>query len=161
MMDATTIIALAKGVKAPVVKKASTELPVGEHHIDTVVRLVGTIKKAEDEEASATVSLSVLETLALALKFSGVTGDAAKKVIRETITTALTADSTSKGALTEQYDWLEDEVKSLKAEVIDKLPKINKVGKVTTKIVVDQVLVTDSLAQGKEAVTETEKEAVS
>jgi hypothetical protein len=158
MMKSTTTVAVAKVVKAPTVKVASNDLTVGEHYIDTYVHLKGTIKKAEDEMADATVSLSVLETLALALKFSGVTGDNAKKVIRETITTALTADSTSKGALTEQYDWLEDEVKALKKDVISKLPKIPKSGKVTTKLTVTEVTEPAKLEASKEAVTEDETE---
>ena len=157
-MDDALIVALAKGQKTAVVSGASKELGVGEHTIDAWVHLTGTIKKAEDEQATPTVSLSVLETLALALKFSGVTGDNAKNVIRQTITTALTADSKSKGALTDQYDWLEDEVKALKADVISKLPKITKSGKVTTKVTFEDVTEVEKLESGKEAVTDSETE---
>jgi hypothetical protein len=149
-MNDIVTVGIGKGIKPALVKKASKEIGAGLHQIDELVRVQGTIKKAEDEDCAPTVSLSLLETLALTLHYAGITRESAMKAIRKAATEALEDSTTTKGELLAKYDWIADELATIKEEVIEKLPKITKQGKVTTKLTFSIV----GSEQEKEAVEE-------
>lgn len=114
------VLALAKVVKSSEAKQASTELAVGEHAVDILVRVKGTLKRGEDYPSQIVAKADPWTLLAAALShLNGVTVDS---LVKE----ALTADP----AL----------VKSLKANAADAIAAIKAPtktvcnGKVTTKV---------------------------
>lgn len=138
-MDALTQIALAKAMKTAAVRAASDSLSAGDYEVDALVRIQGIVSKGEDEEVVPTVSLSLLETLALTLHYAGVTRESAMAAIRKAATEALTDSTKTAGVLSDRYDWIEPLIKEIKGEVLQTLPKVPKIGRVRTKLKVEAV----------------------
>jgi len=114
------IVALNKVIKAAEAKKASAELPVGNHDVDFTVRVTGSLKRGADYTSKIVAKADPWTLLAAALShLNGVTVDS---LVKE----ALTADP----AL----------IKSLKASAADAIGKVKGPtetacnGKVTTKV---------------------------
>lgn len=158
MQDELTL-AIAKGIKSAIVKKASNNIGIGDHNVDTLIRVKGYIRKGEDNECAPTVSLSMLETMALTLHYAGITREAAMSAIRKAATEALENDSKTKGALLDKYDWIGKEIDTIKKDIISKLPPIVKSGTVTTKVTFEEVAL-GTEAEKELAETEAETEAV-
>ena len=130
-MNEVITIALNKAVSASVARKASAELTPGDHNVDCLVHITGSLKRGEDYEQEIVAKADPWTLVAAALShLNGVTVDS---LVRE----ALTADP----AL----------VKSLKAEAAVavkavKAPTLTACnGKVTTSLEV--TLVSDALAK--------------
>lgn len=139
-------LALAKAMKGPAVKEASKELPVGEHEIDMLVNVKGTIKRGEDFEQVVHMSVDSWGLLAVALsKLNGVT----VKSLAEEAMKAENADKVS-------------EVKANAKEAIEAVKKSlgkQKVnGKVTAKLVATQVVSEGVELEAVEAVEAIEEE---
>ena len=138
-MDNLIKIAINKGIKTPVVTKASKELEEGTYDVDTLVRVCGTVTKGVDFEADSTVSLSTLETLALALHYSGVTRDKAMEILPKILKDGMTNGTKCKGILKDEFNFIAPMIKDIKEKVIKEMPKTQKNGIVTTKLTFTEV----------------------
>jgi hypothetical protein len=143
MINALIKIALAKGIKASDVKDASNELGAGEHHIDTLVRVKGTLKKGDDYEQVQHMKVDQWGMIAVLLsKLNGVT---VESVVRE-------INGVDKDAVTL--------IKKQAQEAMDKVKAPASVmtsGKVTTALTFEAI--TDKVELAKEAVVEEVEEA--
>lgn len=119
-LSAAEVVALAKVVKAAEVKSASSELAVGEHDVDFVVRVTGSLKRGANYTQQIVAKADPWTLLAAAL--SHLNGVTVNSLVKE----ALTADP----AL----------VKSLKANAASAIAEVKAPtntecnGKVTTKV---------------------------
>jgi hypothetical protein len=85
-MNDLIIVALNKAVSAAAARKASAELTPGEHNVDCLVHVTGTLKRGEDYEQEIVAKADPWTLVAAALShLNGVTVDS---LVRE----ALTAD---------------------------------------------------------------------
>ncbi|MCB9924898.1 MAG: hypothetical protein H6822_22150 [Planctomycetaceae bacterium] len=129
-MDATTKALLAKAWK-----NEDLDLGVGRHYFDEqfVVRVSGSVEKHEDQLVAPTVSIPLVTTLALFFDKCGVTRDAALNLLREAITEAMDENVNEDAKIKERIGDVEKAIKAVKDELIGKLPKMKRSGKVITK----------------------------
>jgi len=128
-MEDKKVIAIKNAVKDKVFKDASKEFPVGEHEVDFMVRISGTIKKGEDFEQVVAQKAKPWGLLGLALsKLNGVTVGA---LVREFVELG----EVEQEEIKESAD---NAVKEIKGTVVG-----NCSGKVTSKLKVEEVLVKD------------------
>jgi len=120
-LTAAETVALGKVVSSDAVKKASSGLATGEHGVDFVVKVSGTLKKGNDYDQRIVAKADPWTLLAASL--SHLNGVTVESLVRE----ALTADP--------------ELVKSLKKNAADALGKLKAPtttkcnGKVTTNVV--------------------------
>lgn len=129
-MDATTKALLTK-----VWKNEELDLSVGRHYFDEefVVRVSGSVEKHEDQLVAPTVSIPLVTTLALFFDKCGVTRDAALNLLREAITEAMAENVSEDSKIKERISDVERSIKAVKDELIAKLPKMKRAGRVITK----------------------------
>ena len=129
-MDATTKALLTK-----VWKNEQLDLGVGRHYFDEqfVVRVSGSVEKHEDQLVAPTVSIPLVTTLALFFDKCGVTRDAALNLLREAITEAMDENVNEDAKIKERIGDVEKAIKAVKDELIAKLPKMKRSGRVVTK----------------------------
>ena len=131
------IVAIAKGLKAKLVKEASADLSVGTHQIDALVRVTGQIKKGEDVEQIVHMKVPHWAIIAVLMsKVNGVTLDA---VVREALSLPEEQVTAVKKQAAEAIDTVKAPAKSMTA------------GRVTTKLTFD-------LLTGQKAEKEVEQE---
>lgn len=80
-MDSVLTLAIAKGLKAKVVKEASAEVGAGTYPIDALVRVQGTLTKGEDY--SQIQHMKVDQWGLIAVLLSKVNGITMESVVRE------------------------------------------------------------------------------
>ena len=129
-MDATTKALLTK-----VWKNEQLDLGVGRHYFDEefVVRVSGSVEKHEDQLVAPTVSIPLVTTLALFFDKCGVTRDAALNLLREAITEAMDENVNEDAKIKERMGDVEKAIKAVKDELIAKIPKMKRSGRVVTK----------------------------
>ena len=128
-MEDKKVIAIKKVIKDKIFKDASKEFSVGEHEVDFMVRISGTIKKGEDCEQVVAQKAKPWGLLGLALsKLNGVTVDS---LVREFVELG----EVEQEEIKESAD---NAVKEIKGTVVG-----NCSGKVTSKLKVEEVLVKD------------------
>ncbi len=111
---------------------------VGLHHIDTTVRITGTINIAEDTEKVPTVSIPVKEVLALFIARAGITREASVTLLRSALTDALLAGSKGQGAIAGVTE-IDQIFKDIVSDVTKSLPKTPVAGRVDTKLEVTKL----------------------
>ena len=129
-MDSTTKALLAKAFK-----NEELDLGVGRHYFDEefIVRVSGSVEKHEDQLVAPTVSIPLVATLALFFDKCGVTRDAALNLLREAITEAMDDGVNEDTKIKERIGDVEKAIKAVKDELIAKLPKMKRSGRVITK----------------------------
>lgn len=129
-MDATTKALLAKAFK-----NEQLGLGVGRHYFDEefVVRISGSVEKHDDQLVAPTVSIPLVTTLALFFDKCGVTRDHALSMLREAITEAMAENVSEDSKIKERISDVERSIKAVKDELIAKLPKMKRAGRVITK----------------------------
>ena len=129
-MDATTKALLAKAWK-----NEDLDLGVGRHYFDEefVVRISGSVEKHDDQLVAPTVSIPLVTTLALFFDKCGVTRDAALNLLREAITEAMDENVNEDAKIKERMGDVEKAIKAVKDELIAKIPKMKRSGRVVTK----------------------------
>lgn len=129
-MDATTKALLAKAWK-----NEQLDLSVGRHYFDEefVVRVSGSVEKHDDQLVAPTVSIPLVTTLALFFDKCGVTRDAALNLLREAITEAMDENVNEDAKIKQRIGDVEKAIKAVKDELIAKLPKMKRSGRVVTK----------------------------
>lgn len=111
------------------------DLSPGRHTFDEVVtiRVTGTVDKQADQLVAPTASLPLIPILALFWEKAGVTRDRALAILREAITEAM-AEKANKGERIEaRIRDVETAVQAVKDDLIAKLPKTKRAGRLITK----------------------------
>lgn len=131
-----------KGLLSKVWKDEPLELLAGKHHFDEVVtvRVSGTVEKQNDQFVAPTTSIPLLLTIALLFQKSGATRENNLRLLREAITEAM-QDGTDKDENIKSYiKDCEATVQAVKEQLIAKLPKAKRSGRVVTKDLSVEVL---------------------
>jgi hypothetical protein len=137
MMNDIMTVGIAKGIKASIVKEASSNLNAGTYEIDELVRVRGTVRKGEDSEQVVHMKCDTWNILAVALsKLNGVTVEA---IVRE----AVGLDKDAVTAIKKQASEALDKIKAPAKQVT--------AGKVTTKLDFSLVKSEQEREQGEEA----------
>lgn len=144
-MESPVTAALANAL-GKLAKKGRSDLAAGEHELDATVTLhvTGTVKVGEDEDYIPTASIPLKATLALFMRYAGVTGPVAMKALVKAMNEAhaisLLSDKEKKTrleAIREIADLDEAEVAVNKQ--LGALDEKTRVGKVNVKVVVEEV----------------------
>lgn len=125
------LMALVKAVAKKAADAARDQLTVGRHEVDLTVRLVGHLQVFEDTEKTPTVSIPMKETLALFVKYSGITGPHAMNVLRRAMTEALAANDETDGeqntkgtgALADALPFIDEVMATVVEPMLASLPK--------------------------------------
>lgn len=124
-----------KAVIAKAWKDEELDLDPGRHYFDEVltVRVSGSVEKQADQLVAPTTSVPLILTLALFWEKAGIARDHALRMLREAVTEAM-IEGTDKGERIEsRMKDVEAAVKAVKDELIAKLPKARRAGRVVTK----------------------------
>ena len=124
-----------KGLLAKCWKDEPIDLEPGRYFCDEVltVRVSGVVEKKEDEFVAPTVSIPLIPTLALFWEKCGVTRDHALRMLREAITEAMLDGVKEDGHIQSRVKDVEAAVTAIRSELIDRLPKSRRTGKLITK----------------------------
>jgi hypothetical protein len=124
-----------KGLLAKCWKDEPIDLEPGRYFCDEVltVRVSGVVEKKEDEFVAPTVSIPLIRTLALFWEKCGVTRDHALRMLREAITEAMLDGVKEDGHIQSRVKDVEAAVTAIRSELIDRLPKSRRTGKLITK----------------------------
>jgi len=124
-----------KGLLAKAWKNETLELESGVHNYDDTItiRITGSVQKMDDQFVAPTTSLPTILTLALFWQKCGVTRDHALNMLREAITEALTSGKNKDTEIAARVKDVEKAVESIKRDLIAKLPKQKRAGRVVTK----------------------------
>ncbi|MGO8747314.1 MAG: hypothetical protein ACLQNE_15115 [Thermoguttaceae bacterium] len=136
-MDSTIKALLAKAWK-----DEDLDLATGRHYFDetVTVRVIGSVEKQGDQLVAPTTSIPLVATLALFWEKSGIARDHALRMLREAITEAM-AEGTDKGEQIEaRLKDVEAAIKAVKDDLIAKLPKVKRSGRIITKDLCIEVL---------------------
>jgi len=124
-----------KGLLAKAWKNETLELESGHHEFDEelTVRVTGNVQKMDDQFVTPTTSLPTILTLALFWQKCGVTRDHALNMLKEAITEALTSGKDKDTEIASRVKDIEKAVEAIKRDLIAKLPKQKRAGRVVTK----------------------------
>lgn len=123
-------------------KDEDLDLTPGRHFFDetVIVRVVGTVERQPGQLVAPTASIPLVPTLALFWEKSGIARDYALKMLREAITEAM-KDGADKGEhIQARLKDVETAIKAVKDDLIAKLPKQKRAGRVITKDLQIEVL---------------------
>ena len=102
----------------------SGNLLVGDHKVDVMLHLTAIVRKGEDYERTPTASIPTKKTLALFVRYCGITRDAALKMLERAMTDAINEQVTA-----DFGDLDTAEMKVVKA--LGNLPKVKVAGATT------------------------------
>lgn len=124
-----------KGLLAKAWKDEEVDLAVGRHHFDEVllVHVQGSVEKFDDQLAAPTVSIPLVATLALFWEKCGIAKEQAMTLLREAITEAMSEGVDENALIKANIDDVTAAINAVRKELIDKLPKMRRSGKVVTK----------------------------
>ena len=124
-----------KGLLAKCWKDETLELEPGHHEFDEsiTIRVTGSIEKMDDQFVAPTTSLPTILTLALFWQKCGVTRDHALNMLKEAITEAMTNGKDKDTEIASRMKDVEKAVEAIKRDLIAKLPKQKRSGRVVTK----------------------------
>jgi hypothetical protein len=131
-----------KALLAKAWKDEDLDLDVGRHYFDEIitVRVNGTVEKQADQLVAPTTSIPLVATLALFWQKCGVTRDHALRMLREAITEALKDGVDKDERIKAQIKDVDEAIKTVKEDLLAKLPKAKRAGRVVTKVLVIEVL---------------------
>jgi len=124
-----------KGLLAKCWKNEMLELESGLHELDDTItiRLTGTVEKMSDQYVAPTTSLPTILTLALFWQKCGVTRDHALNLLKEAVAEAMTTGTDKDTEIASRVKDVEKAVEAVKRDLIAKLPKQKRAGRVVTK----------------------------
>jgi hypothetical protein len=124
-----------KSLVAKVWKDEAANLCVGKHEIDEclIIRVTGKVEKCEDEMATPTVSIPLIPTLALFWEKCGIGREAAMQILREAIVEAMDDGVQEHAQIKSRIDDVNAAIKAVRKDLLEKLPKMPRTGKVLTK----------------------------
>jgi hypothetical protein len=104
------------------------------------VRISGTVEKQADQLIAPTASIPLVATLALFWEKAGIARDHALRMLKEAITEAI-KDGADKGErIGARIKDVDEAIKAVKTDLIAKLPKAKRAGKVVTKDLLIEVI---------------------
>lgn len=129
-MDTTVKALLAK-----VWKDESLDLEIGTTFVDEVVTIhvSGSVVKHADQMVAPTTSIPMIPVLALFWEKCGVSRDHALRMLREAITEAMTTGKSKDERIEARIKDVEKAVEAVKTDLIAKLPKQKRAGRIITK----------------------------
>ena len=124
-----------KALIAKAWKDEELDLDLGRHYFDEVltIRVSGTVEKQADQLVAPTTSVPLIPTLALFWEKAGIAREHALNMLREAITEAMTEGTDKNERIESHINDVETAIKAVKDELIAKLPKARRSGKVVTK----------------------------
>jgi hypothetical protein len=124
-----------KALLGKVWKDEPLDLEVGRHYVDEVltVRVSGTVRKESDTFCSPTVSIPLIPTLALFWEKSGIAQDHALRMLREAITEGMSVGKDTTEEIQARMKHVEKAIQTVKEDLLEKLPKQRRAGRVITK----------------------------
>jgi len=124
-----------KSLIARVFKNEALDLDAGEHYFDEVITLhvTGTVQKQNDGLAAPTVSIPLILTLALFWEKAGIARDHALRILKEAILEAMENGNNQSEQIEARLKDVERAVSAVKKDLLDKLPKVKRNGRVVTK----------------------------
>ena len=97
------------------------------------VRVTGTVEKQADQLVAPTTSVPLILTLALFWEKAGITREHALNMLREAITEAMVEGADKSERIEARMKDVEAAVAAVRQELLAKLPKVRRSGKVVTK----------------------------
>lgn len=140
------MLANAKALLAKSWKNESADLPVGRHEVNEtlLVRVRGEIEKHEDQMIAPTVSIPLVSVLAYFWERAGIERDAAMTMLRDAIHEAMENGENEDTAVKKRIEDVEAAIKAVKMDLIAKLPKMPRAGRLDTKGLTIDVLALSS-----------------
>jgi hypothetical protein len=131
-----------KALLAKAWKTEAVDLEPGRHYFNEVltVRLSGTVEKQVEQLVAPTVSIPLILTLALFWEKCGVNRDHALQMLKEAITEAMLNGKGKDEEIESRIRDVESAVKAVKKDLLAKLPKAKRSGRVVTKDLEVEVL---------------------
>lgn len=129
-MDATV-----KALLSRCWKDEPLDLEVGTTFVDEVVTIhvSGSVVKHADQMVAPTTSIPMIPVLALFWEKCGVSRDHALRMLREAITEAIQNGKSKDEQIEARIKDVEKAVEAVKTELIAKLPKQQRAGRIITK----------------------------
>lgn len=108
------------------------DIEPGNHFIDEtfLVTVTGMVEKREDDFAAPTVSIPLISALALFWDRAGIARDEALAMLRDALREAMNKEVKEDGHIAERIKDVEKAVKTIRQELIAKLPPMRRAGKV-------------------------------
>jgi len=137
-----------KALLAKAWKDEALDLEPGRHEFDEVlsIRVSGSVEKQADQLVAPTTSVPLILTLALFWEKCGITRDHALRLLRAAITEAMTAGSDKNERIEARMKDVEAAVTAVREDLLAKLPKARRSGKVVTKDLRVEVVTEEVLA---------------
>jgi hypothetical protein len=131
-----------KALLAKAWKNEAVDLEPGRHFFDEVltIRVSGTVEKQAEQFVAPTVSIPLILTLALFWEKCGLAQDHALEILKEAILEALENGKAKDEHIQSRMMDVESAVKAVKKDLIAKLPKAKRSGRVVTKDLEVEVL---------------------
>ena len=134
--DAANSIALSRIMADPNARDMLT-IPEGGNPkvylIDQIIRVKGAIKVSADYQRTPTVDIPIIETLALFMKYCGVTGEFAANALFKAMTDAVNKDKTGQGEILAALPIINATMDKVKAKLAA-LPKVDIKGPVNVAL---------------------------
>jgi len=137
-----------KALIAKAWKDEELDLDPRRHYFDELltVRVSGAVEKQADQLVAPTTSVPLILTLALFWEKAGIAREHALRMLREAITEAMSEGSDKSDRIETRMRDVETAVTAVKDELIGKLPKARRAGRVVTKDLQIEVMpVTDEV----------------
>lgn len=138
-LNTTNLFALATAVSDKVCKAERPNLMPGEYEIDTTINIKGTMTVGEDYDVAPTVSIPLIETVALLLKRMGFQRDGAITIIREVFSEAIALNGRGKGALLKEMPELAAAITMVREEIISKLDRQDRKGVIKSNFTIEEL----------------------
>jgi hypothetical protein len=131
-----------KALLAKAWKDEALDLEPGRHDLDEMimVRITGSVTKAADQMVAPTVSIPLITTLALFWEKAGIARDHALRLLREAILEAMADGANTDERIEARMKDVATAVEAVKKDLISKLPKQKRAGRVVTKDLEVEVL---------------------
>jgi hypothetical protein len=137
-----------KALIAKTWKDEALDLEPGRHYFNEVftVRVTGSVEKQADQLVAPTTSVPLILTLALFWEKAGITREHALNMLREAITEAMVDGADKSERIEARMKDVEAAIAAVRQELLAKLPKARRSGKVVTKdlrveVITEEVLV--------------------
>ena len=136
MMNDVVLTALAAALGK--MAKASGRIPAGVYTVDETItmRVVGDVKKSQDEEYVPTIAMPVKAIMATLLPRLGATREAAMAVLVEAMTEAVEMEQQGDAALKSRMKDVDSAFETV-AAVLDALPPKSRTGKTVCDVVLE------------------------
>jgi len=122
-------------------KGTRNRIAPGNHEVDAVVHVHGTVRVGKDYNTMPTVSVPLKETLALFVAYCGCTREAAKAALLRAAGEAIAVTGKGKDSLRDALPVVEETLQSVKDDVLARLARQPRKGSVSVKnVTVEEII---------------------